>query len=72
MKEHHDHENSYKRKHLTGALLRVSEEYSIVTMAGSMATLMQTWSLRSRGFYIFICRLQKGTMCHSRASSTNI
>ena len=42
VKRHHDHSNSYKRKHLVEVLRTVSEVWSIITMAGSMVVCRQT------------------------------
>ena len=36
-KTHYDLVNFYKRKHLIGGLLTVSESYSIIIMAGRLA-----------------------------------
>jgi hypothetical protein len=43
VKRHHDQGNSYKRKHLTGGLLNISEGQSMIIMAGSVVA---DWSAR--------------------------
>lgn len=60
-KRHHEHSDSYKEKHLVGGFLTVSETWTIIITAGSIAAGIADSAEKVAKSYILINR-QRGSL----------